>query len=505
VTQATPAPLLEIAHLVKSYGGAVALRDASLTVARGEVLALMGENGAGKSTLIKILAGAVAADGGTISLDGGAVTIRSPEDAHRRGLRFIHQELAIIPGMSVAENIFLGRSYPRRLGGFVDWRALSRRTRAALDAVGVADVSADAIMARLPVGDRMLVKIAATFLEDVSPARLFVMDEPTAALTAEESERLFRIIAQLQRRGCGVLYVSHRIDEILRIADRIVVLRDGETRATLSERDASRSQLIELMTGRAAAESMRPANAAHPRIALSVSKLGGGDLQDISFDLREGEILGIAGLADSGQDQLLKALMGGYARGELSIGGKIVRIRDPARAWKLGLAYVPRERRSEGLFLSQNITRNVVLPHLRRLSRLGVFLNRRAERIHAGDLTRRVRLKSAGLGQRVWRLSGGNQQKVMFARAVAGAPRVLLLDEPTRGVDVGAKFDIHALLREFANSAAAIVLASSDLDELLALSHRIAVLREGRISLIVAAEGLTPKDLLALCYGDQAE
>ena len=465
----------------------------------------MGENGAGKSTLIKILAGAVAADSGTISLDGVAVDIRSPEDAHRRGLRFIHQELAIIPGMSVAENIFLGRSYPRRLGGFVDWRALSRRARAALEALGVGDVSAEAIMARLPVGDRMLVKIAATFLEDVSPARLFVMDEPTAALTAEESERLFRIIAQLQRRGCGILYVSHRIDEVLRIADRLVVLRDGETRATLSAGDATRSGLIELMTGRAPAESSAPAIAARSSVALSVRRLGGGDLQDVSFDLREGEILGIAGLADSGQDQLLNGLMGGAARGEISIGGKTARVRDPARAWELGLAYVPRERRSEGLFLLQDITRNVVLPHLRQLSRFGVFLNRRAEGARAGELATRVRLKSAGLSQRVWRLSGGNQQKVMFARAVAGAPRVLLLDEPTRGVDVGAKFDIHALLRELAASGAAIVVASSQLDELLELSTRIAILREGRIFRIVPAEGLTPKDLLALCYGDAAE
>ena len=499
--------LLSIAHLRKSYGGVAALKGASLVVEAGEVLALMGENGAGKSTLIKILAGAVAPDGGTIALNGDPVTINSPQDAHRRGLRFIHQELNIVPQLSVAENVFLGRPYPIRAGGLVDWRELEARARAALDGLGVTDVAAGAIMARLPVGDRMLVKIASTFLEDAAaPARLFVMDEPTAALTSEESERLFLIIAELQRRGCGVLYVSHRIDEVLRISNRITVLRDGETRATLASSNASKAALIELMTGRHGGEAYPSRGAAPGRgVALSVENLGAGDLRDISFDLREGEILGVAGLANAGQDRLLKALMGRAKRGKVSIGGKVFRARSPAEAWKQGLAYVPRERRSEGLFLFQDVTRNVVLPHLKWLSRFGVFVNRRAERAKVSDVARRVRLKSAGLRQSLWRLSGGNQQKVMFARAVAGAPRVLLLDEPTRGVDIGAKFDIHALLRELAASGAAIVLSSSDFDELLGLTTRIAILRDGRISTIVSSKGLTQQRLLALCYGDTLE
>ena len=494
--------LLEIVHLAKSYGGAVALADASLRVEPGEVVALMGENGAGKSTLIKILAGAVPADGGSITLDGAALDVASPRDAHRRGLRFIHQELNIVASLNVAENIFLGRPYPRRLG-LVDWRALLACARVALDTLGLTEISEKAIMARLPVGDRMLVKIAATFLEDASPARLFVMDEPTAALTGAEAERLFRIVRRLQARGCGILYVSHRIDEVLGLADRVVVLRDGQTRVNLAAKTTTRAALIELMTGRANVEAPPPqAASAHGAVALAVSHLGGGDLVDISFDLREGEILGFAGLADSGQDQLLKALMGEAKRGAISIAGNAARLRDPANAWARGLAYVPRERRSEGVFLTHDITRNVVLPHLKAISRFGVALNRRAERAETRALSARVRLKAASLSQKLWRLSGGNQQKVMFARAVAGSPRILLLDEPTRGVDVGAKFDIYALLRELAASGAAIALASTQLDELIALSSRIAVLRAGRIAAIVPTAGLTEARLLALCYGD---
>jgi ABC-type sugar transport system ATPase subunit len=498
--------LLNITHLAKSYGGAPALKDASLSIAPGEVVALMGENGAGKSTLIKILAGAVPADGGEITLEGAPLDVASPVDAHRRGLRFIHQELNIVPQLSVAENIFLGRPYPTRWGGVIDWPDLRRRARVALDALGVAEISERAIMARLHAGDRMLVKIAATFLEEASSsARLFVMDEPTASLTGAESEKLFRIVRALQRRGCGILYVSHRIDEVLDLADRIVVLRDGQTRANLDAAKATRGGLIELMTGRAIVETpAAPARDPARPIALSVSHLGGGDIEDVSFELREGEILGFAGLADSGQDQLLRALMGGATRGEIAIGGRPARIANPAQAWKQGLAYVPRERRSEAVFLTHDIVSNVVLPHLRFLSRFGLGLNRRAERAKVTDLAARVRLKAAGLKQKVWRLSGGNQQKVVFARAVAASPRILLLDEPTRGVDVGAKFDIYALLRDLAASGAAIALASSQLDELIELSSRIAILRGGRIAEVVSSQGLTEARLLELCYGDAA-
>ncbi len=498
--------LLSVSHLRKSYDGAVALRDASLELRAGETLALIGENGAGKSTLIKILAGAVTPDAGEVRLDGAQATLRGPSEAHRRGLRFIHQELNVIPGLSAAENIFLGRAYPRRLG-LVDWRELNRRARSALNALDVQHISPMTRMARLSVGDRMLVKIAAAFLEDDdSPARIFVMDEPTAALTGEESGRLFRIIEALRRRGCGIIYVSHRLEEVLAIAGRISVLRDGQTRATLEAEGATKSKLIELMTGRPVAEfAAGAASPAADQIALSVQRLCGDGLRDVSFELRQGEILGFAGLADAGPERLTSALISSARTGRLALHGAPLELRGPADAWARGVALAPRERRAQGLLLALDIASNVALPHLGRLNRLGLFVDRRAELLRTAVVGRRVRLKSTGPLQKVRKLSGGNQQKVMFARAVAGNPRVLLLDEPTRGVDVGAKFDIYALLHDLAANGTGIIVVSSDHEEILHLCSRVVVMREGRVSAVAYTEALTPQRLLALCYGEATD
>ena len=499
--------LLSIGHLRKAYGGALALKDASLELRAGETLALMGENGAGKSTLIKILAGAVAPDAGDIRIEGAQASLRSPEEAYQRGLRFIHQELNVVPGLSVAENIFLGRVYPRRLG-LVDWRALNARARAALAALGVEHVAPETTVSKLPVGDRMLVKIAAAFLEDdAARARIFVMDEPTAALTREEAERLFQIIGALRERGCGILFVSHRLDEVLGVADRISVLRDGETCATLDAKDATKARLIELMTGRRDIGGDRGPAAARGAAAavLTVEGLAGDGLRDISFALRGGEILGFTGLAGAGHERLIRALVTSAGAGRLTLEGEPAALSGPADAWARGIALTPRERRAEGLLLKHDIASNVSLPHLARLSRLSWFLDRRKERAAAADLSRRVRLKASGPRQKVSTLSGGNQQKVLLARAMAGAPRVLLLDEPTRGVDVAAKFDIYAFLQEVAAAGASVIVVSSDQEELLRLCSRVAVLREGRLAATVPAEGLTPQRLLALCYGDPGE
>jgi ABC-type sugar transport system ATPase subunit len=496
--------LLSVAGLAKAYGGVVALRDASLVVEAGEVHALMGENGAGKSTLIKILAGAVRPEAGRIAIDGAPVSIASARDAFRHGLRFLHQELNVLSRQSVAENIFLGRAYPIRWGGFVDWRALKARARAALSALGVDDIAPDATLGQLPVGDRMIVKIAATFLDDgAPPGRVFVMDEPTASLTAREAERLFRIIAELQRRGCGIVYVSHRIEEVLRISTRITVLRDGATQAPIPSAAATRALLIERMTGRTGLDRAEATPAtSRAGIALNVERLRGLGLEGVSFAVKNGEIFGLAGLGDAGGDRVLGALMGEAHSGAVLVDGKEYSASSLAAAWRAGFAYLPRERRSQGLLLSHDVARNVALPHLRRLARASVFANRSGEEREAAALGRKVRLKATGPRQRVWRLSGGNQQKVMFARAIANSPRVLLLDEPTRGVDVAARFDIHALLREIAESGAAILVASSDHEELIALCSRIAILIDGRLTRIVPSAGLTPSRLLELCYGE---
>jgi ABC-type sugar transport system ATPase subunit len=496
--------LLSIGNLCKAYGGVLALKDASLEPRAGETLALMGENGAGKSTLIKILAGAVAPDDGDVRVDGAAASLRSPEEAHQRGLRFIHQELNVVCGLSVAENVFLGRVYPRRFG-LVDWRALNARARAALAALGVEHLAPETTVSKLPVGDRMLVKIAAAFLEEdaARAPRTFVMDEPTAALTREESERLFQIIGALRARGCGILFVSHRLDEVLTIADRITVLRDGETCATLDAKDATKARLIELMTGRGdIAGDRSPTTPRDAPVVLTVNGLAGQGLNGISFELRRGEILGFTGLTGAGPERLIRALVTSAGAGCVTIDGAPVALKGPADAWARGIALTPRERRAEGLLLKQDVTSNVSLPHLKRLSRLNWFLDRRKERARAADMGRRVRLKASGPRQKAWTLSGGTQQKVLLARAVAGAPRMLLLDEPTRGVDVAAKFDTYAFLQEITAAGASVVVVSSDHEELLRLCSRVAILREGRIAATVPTEGLTPQRLLALCYGD---
>jgi ABC-type sugar transport system ATPase subunit len=494
--------LLSIVGLSKAYGGAAALSNASLEVEAGEVHALIGENGAGKSTLIKILAGAVRADAGKIAIDRLPVSISNTYDAHRLGLRFLHQELNVLPRLSVAENLFLGRAYPTRPWGLIDWRALHERARAVLAGLGVANIAPGKILGRLPIGDRMIVKIASTFLEDSSgPGRLFVMDEPTAALSNAEAERLFRTIAELKRRGCAIIYVSHRIDEVLRIADRITVLRDGVSEAPIAAAGATRALLIERMTGPAShAASARVSAQSRQTVSLAVRGVTGHGLAELTFEVCEGEILGIAGLGDAFGDRLFKCLMGGARSGEISIAGRPARIRNPAQAWRRGVAFVPGERRSQGLFLFQDVAFNVTLPHLEKLRRLGAFLNRPAERAKTATVGRRVRLRATGPRQKVWRLSGGNQQKAMFARAIAGAPRILLLDEPTRGVDIAAKFDVHSLLRDIADVGASILIASSDHEELIDLCSRIAILKEGRITSIVSTRALTPAKLLALCY-----
>jgi ribose transport system ATP-binding protein/rhamnose transport system ATP-binding protein len=499
--------LLVISHLRKSFGAAVALKAASLELRAGETLGLMGENGAGKSTLIKILAGAVVPDGGEIRLDDRPATLRAPGEAHRLGLRFIHQELNIVPALSIAENIFLGRDYPRRFG-LINWRLLDDRARAALATLGVEHIAPKTIMTKLSIGDCMLVKIAAAFLEDEdAPARIFVMDEPTASLTGVESKRLFRIIAALRSKGCGILYVSHRLDEVLAITDRITVLRDGEVRATLATKEANKHELIELMTGRPEAElssgSAGPAVAAGP-VVLAVQEIADERLRDVSFELHKGEILGVTGLADAGAERLTRSIVSSVHSRKIALEGKPVRIRWPADAWASGIASAPRERRAEGLLLADDIASNIALPHLNWLNRLRFFIDRRREIARAIEMGQRVRLKASGPLQKVRQLSGGNQQKVMFARAVTGNPRVLLLDEPTRGVDVGAKFDIYTLLRELAALGTGILIVSSDQQEILHICSRIVVMREGRIAAVTSTSGLSPQRLLSLCYGEAA-
>jgi ribose transport system ATP-binding protein len=488
--------------LSRTYGAARALDRVSLVIRSGEVQALMGENGAGKSTLIRLMAGLEAPDGGTMRLNGQTVSFANAGAAQAAGLRFIHQELQVVPALSVAENMHLSRPYPR-WAGLVHWQALRRAAGAALSRLGLSRIDPDQPMSRLGPGDQMLVRIAATLIGDDGPRPwLYVMDEPTAALTGTEAERLFDVIGELKAGGAGILYVSHRMAEVMRLSDRITVLRDGRHVSTAPRGQTDQTQLILDMTGRDLSSLFPPRTAARRQPdLLTVRDLAAPGLQGISFSLAEGEVLGVTGLSGSGRGALLRALIGDIAltRGEIRLAGESIGAR-PSSAWARGMAYVPRERRGEGLIPLRSVIENVTLPHLAGLSRAFGFQDRARERGVVAEMSTAVRLRSTGPLQPVGELSGGNQQKVIFARAIAGNPRVLLLDEPTRGVDVGAKFDIYRLIRQLCDRGLAVIVASSDLPEIIGLSDRIAVMQSGRMAHLVQNEGLTEAGLLTLCY-----
>ncbi len=520
-------PLLAVRRASKSYDGEAALIDAALDLLPGEVHAVMGENGAGKSTLIKLLAGVEAPDVLDLSIDGRPARIRAPADAERAGFRFIHQELNVVPALSVAENILLGHSYPRTPLGTVAWRPLRAQAREALKSLGVHHVDPAVPMSRLGTGDAMLVSIARAFVKPPGggdPPRVFVMDEPTAALSRRETELLFEVVRGLRAGGAAVLYVSHRMEEIFELADRITVLRDGRVVRTVAAADATRETLILAMTGRrlgVSGDVRAPADgsggtgrrtgrdADTGREAdvpvLEARGLANATLRGVSLRVRAGEVVGVAGLAGAGKSELLRALIAAdpLHDGEVHLAGRRVDLRDPFGAWRAGFAYVPEERRGEGLAMDRDVRSNLLLPHLARLSRAGLA-DRRRERREAERWSGEVGLRSRGPDQVVHELSGGNQQKVVLARALAARPAVLLLDEPTRGVDVGAKADIYERVRRAAADGAAVLLASSDLDELLTTCDRVLVLHQGRFVDRRDVRGLDRATLLNLCFGESA-
>ncbi|OAN78411.1 hypothetical protein A8B78_13170 [Jannaschia sp. EhC01] len=491
--------LISLEHLSKSYAGVPALSDVSLALRGGRVHALMGENGAGKSTLIKLLAGVVRADRMQVTRDGAPVPLTHAQHAHAAGFRFIHQELNIVPQISVAENILLGQRLPRRFGLAVDWRAVRAAASEALATLGADHIDVRTLAGDLPAGEKMLTKIAAALVSDGAAPSLYVLDEPTAALTGAESEMLFDVIARLKARGAAVLYVSHRLDEVLRICDDVTVLRDGHHVSTGPVAGTSKAQIIHDMTGREGTDTYPArATAIGDKVVARVRNVGTKRLVGLNFDLREGEILGVTGLSEAGQSQFLQMFLGQerVVTGEATFHGAPVP-RSPARAWEAGVAYIPRERRAEALMLDRSIRDNIVLPHLRDY---GALANKRAETRDARDLASKTRLKCDGPDQPVGQLSGGNQQKVVFARALHGTPKLLLLDEPTRGVDVGAKYDIYSLVRALSAKGCPVILTSSDLPEVLGMCDRILVLQGGRQAHLLQAEGLHSSDLLSFFY-----
>lgn len=488
-------------QLSKSYAGVPALRGVDLTLAPGRVHGLMGENGAGKSTLIKLIAGVVQPDAGWVEKDGARLALTSPEAAMAAGFRIIHQELNIVAQVTVAENILLGQPMPRRMGMLIDWPALHSRAKAALDALGAGHIDTHSLAGDLGRGDRMLMRIATALVTD--GACLYVLDEPTAALNAAESDLLFAVIARLRAKGAAILYVSHRMDEVMRLCDDITVLRDGTRVSTSSANTTTKEQVIRDMTGRALRDAYPPRYSALGRQVICATALSTDRLHDLNFTVQAGEILGLTGLGEAGQRDVLRLFLGlgRGRRGTLTFQGNPAPT-SPPQAWAAGVALIPGERRAEGLAMDMSVRANAVLPHL---ARFGLMAHPKAEARATQTLTTRVALKSTGVDQPVGQLSGGNQQKVVFARALLGDPQLLLLEDPTRGVDVGARADIYALIREASARGCAVLLASTDLPELLGLCDRIMILRAGHQAALLNTGTLGPADLLARIYETEAQ
>ena len=500
--------LVRMTAIGKRYGGVRACHEVDFVLGAGEVHALLGENGAGKSTLMKILSGDVTEYDGSIAINGVPVRFGGPTDAQAAGIAMIHQELDLVPGLSVADNIFLGREL-RTAVRTVDRRRMEREARELLDRSGVS-LDPRRPVGDLRVGEQQLVTIAKAISLD---ARVLIMDEPTSALTSSEVERLFDVIRELRQSGVGIVYISHRMEEISRVADRATVLRNGSIVTSFDPRELSTAEVVEAMVGRPVQTMFTTPDSATGDELLRVENLrlkarrprpGRRDPDRISLTVRAGEIVGLAGLLGAGRTELLETLYGvapgGTHTGRILLQGKPIRPRGPRQALAHGIGFVPEDRRTSGLVLFHSILANTVVSSLPAYGRLGVIARRR-ERAASVRMADRLRLKFGRLQDEVGTLSGGNQQKVVFGRMLLTEPKLLLLDEPTRGVDVGAKAEIYRLLGELAAQGLGVLLASSELPELVGVCDRVVVLRDGcdvaSFSTAESGEG----DLLAAAMG----
>jgi ABC-type sugar transport system ATPase subunit len=499
-----PAPLLlQMTGISKQFPGVQALQHVDLYVRPGECLALVGENGAGKSTLMKILSGVYAPDEGTIAIDGQIVIPSNPHHAQQLGVSIIYQEFNLFPNMSVEENIFIGRE-PNRTG-FVDRGRLRDSAREYLKQVGV-DLDPRTLVRNLSVAQQQMVEIAKALSYN---ARIVIMDEPTSALTDNEVRALFAIIRSLKERGLGIVFVSHRLEEIFEICDRITVLRDGHNAGELETATSTPDQIVRMMVGREITDLyQKEGSTAAEQVVLAVRGLSRrGTQQDdsrvvldgVDLDVHAGEIVGLAGLVGSGRTEVARAIFGAdpYDSGEILLDGQQVFIKSPSQAIKHGIALAPEDRKLQALVLALAIRENVSLPNLGRLSKFG-FVRRKEERNLAQRYIDALSVRTPSMEQKVINLSGGNQQKVVLAKWLALNPKVLIVDEPTRGIDIGAKAEVHALLSQLAESGVAVLMISSELPEVLRMSDRIYVIREGRIAGVIDHEDATEERVMEL-------
>ncbi|UPG85766.1 sugar ABC transporter ATP-binding protein [Luteibacter aegosomatis] len=489
------APLIRMHDIHKAFGPVKVLEGVDFELLPGEVHALMGENGAGKSTLMKILTGIYAPDSGDIEVDGKAASIASPADAEKHGIAIIHQELNLIPSLSVADNLFLGREVHRF--GLLDRKAMDRRAKEWLARVGMEKLDPGTLVERLSVGRQQMVEIARALGQN---ARVLIMDEPTAALTESETATLFQLIRELRGQGTGIVYVSHRMEEIFALCDRISVLRDGQFVGTRDVPGLAFDEVVKMMVGRTLDARFPSRTPNIGSVRLKVEHVTGGMVKDVSFDLHAGEVLGVAGLLGAGRTELARLLFGldKIDSGTVTLEGSVVTPTSPNEAIHAGFGFVTEDRKAQGLVLDLSLRENVSLP---RVPARGGLVDRPAEKKQTRGLIDALKIRTRDMELDVRALSGGNQQKVVLAKWLALKPRVLILDEPTRGVDVGGKAEIYHIINQLAEQGVAILMISSELPEVLAMSDRILVMHEGRATALLDAHGATQETVMTAATG----
>jgi len=504
--------LISMTGIVKQFPGVLALDNVAFDLRTGEVHALVGANGAGKSTLIKILSGVYHKDSGEVLLRGEPVEIRDPRHSQQLGIATIYQEYNLVPDLSVAENILLGhlpRVGNRFMELFIDRRRMISETAKLLEELDV-DIAPSTPLRRLGVAKQQMVEIAKALSRD---SEIYIMDEPTAALSSKEIRELFRVVRQMKDRGCSVIYISHRLEEVGEIADRVTVMRDGRKEETLNVEDASMDRLVQLMVGRSVTHgNPRPVCEAGENRLRVENLTRNGVFEDVSLDICAGEIVGLAGVMGSGRTEVARAIFGAdrVDSGQVYVSGKPVRIKSPAQAVQQGICYLPEDRKGLGLVLSSSVRDNIILASLSRFSRLrlrgkGIFLDRKQIRKEVMEQIKSLDIKASTIQQLVETLSGGNQQKVVIARWLCSSARIFLFDEPTRGIDVGAKSEIYGLVRALADEGAGVLIISSEVGELVDVCDRVYVLRQGRIVSELDRDDISKEAILALALTGTAD
>ncbi len=493
---------IKMSGINKSFGGNPVLQNAAFELKDGEIHALMGENGAGKSTLMKILTGIYTKEGGEIFVDGNEVCYKNPQEAEKAGIVFIHQELNVLFDMTVEENMFLGKEIANRFG-VCDKKAMRAEVKKTLDILGV-DIKPGEKMDMLSIGQQQMIEIAKALMVE---AKVIIMDEPTAALTQKETEILFDVARSLKEKGVSIVYISHRMEEIFELCDRITVLRDGQYIGTNEVSETDMASVVKMMIGREIGERFLTRDVAIGESVFEVRNLNcPGVFSDINFYVRAGEVLGVAGLMGAGRTEIMQSIFGNMPNvtGQIFLNGLEIHNNSPESAMKNGIGFITEDRKTEGLMLEESIMRNISLPNLNHISKRGV-INKGSEREMVRKGIEELQIRCTGENHRCDELSGGNQQKVVFAKWIFSNPKVLILDEPTRGVDVGAKKEIYAIINDLAAQGVAIIMVSSELPEVLGMSDRVMVICEGKIGGFVYKQEADQEKIMILATGGQVD